>query len=95
MFRMGKFAGSSDGEFRWKANPSFEIIAQSLNTPERKKKIEEALSEAAGTACTFTAQDHSQETIKAEEASDEAYVKGLIQTFGEEPVDILDSPEER
>ena len=95
MFRMGKFAGSSDREFRWKANPSFEIIAQSLNTPERKKKIEEALSEAAGKECTFTALDHSQETIKAEEASDEAYVKGLIQTFGEEPVDILDSPEER
>ena len=59
-----------------------------------KRKIEEALSAAAGIPCTFTALDHAQESMKAEEASDEAYLKSLIQTFGEEPVDIVDSPEE-
>ena len=94
MFRMGTYIGSNGTEFQWKANASFEIIAQSLNAPERKSKIEEALSAAAGIPCTFTALDHAQESMKAEEASDEAYLKSLIQTFGEEPVDIVDSPAE-
>ena len=90
MFLMGLFAGSDGKEYRWKANPGFEIIASSLNSGERKPKIEEALTAASGTECTFTALDASQDQQKVEEASDEKYLEELYDTFGHEPVDVVD-----
>lgn len=91
MFLMGTFQGSDGTEYRWKANPGFEVLAASLNSPARKKKIEETLSDAAGTACTFLAMDMNAEKKKSEEQSDENYVRVLRDTFGEKPVSVVDT----
>ena len=90
MLMMGTYQGSNGTEYRWKANPTFSVIAQSLNTPERKAQIEEALTAAAGVSCTFVATDSSEDQKKTEEASDESYLQTLKDTFGEEPVDVID-----
>ena len=90
MFRMGEYVGCENGEYLWRANPSLEYIAQSLNTKDRKARIEEALTAAAGFPCTFRALDLSEESRRRAEASDEAYVQGLRDTFGDEPVDVVD-----
>ena len=87
---MGSYAGSNGTNYLWKANPGFDIIVASLNSAERKKKIEEALTAAAGVPSTFQATDMQSEIKKNEEASDEEYVAGLIETFGAEPVDVVE-----
>lgn len=91
MFLMGTYLGSDGTEYRWKANPGFEFVARSLNSPERKKKIEQALSSFAGAACTFVALDMSMEKQQTDDQSDENYLRGLRDTFGEEPVDVVDA----
>ncbi|MBQ9251809.1 MAG: DNA polymerase III subunit gamma/tau [Clostridia bacterium] len=90
MFLMGQYVGSDGTEYRWKANPTFDVVAKSLNMEQRKTKIEEVLTEAAGVPCTFIAYDSAQEQQKTEDASDEAYLEELYSTFGEEPVDVVD-----
>jgi len=90
MLLMGSYAGSNGTNYLWKANPGFDIIVASLNSAERKKKIEEALTAAAGVPSTFQATDMQSEIKKNEEASDEEYVAGLIETFGAEPVDVVE-----
>ena len=89
-FHMGIYAGSDGTAYQWRANPGFEFVAQSLNMKERKEKIEAALTEAAGTPATFRAMDQETERQKAEEASDEAYIQGLKDTFGSEPVSVVE-----
>ncbi|MCR4876568.1 MAG: DNA polymerase III subunit gamma/tau [Clostridiales bacterium] len=90
MFRLGEYIGSDGKEFRWRANPSYEFVATSLNLPERIKRIEEALTAAAGSPCTFIAMDLTAEKQKKAEASDESYIRELKEVFGEEPVSVID-----
>ena len=90
MLKMGEYIGSEGTLYRWKGNPGFSAIVQSLNSPVRKKQIEEALTSAAGANSSFLAIDAEDEAQQRENASDEAYVKELVQTFGEEPVDVVD-----
>ena len=90
MFLMGQYAGSDGTEYRWKANPSFDFIVASLNSAAKKAKIEEALSAAAGTPCTFLGVDANADLQKKEEASEEDYMNSLYQTFGTEPVQVVD-----
>jgi len=90
MFSMGQFLGCNGTEFQWKANPGFDVVAQSLNSPSKKTIIEEALHSFAGVPCSFIALDSSSDSRQKEEASDEAYLQELYRTFGEEPIDVVD-----
>ncbi len=90
MLSMGRYLGSDGTAYQWQANPGWEIMAQSLGTPDRKRKIEAALTAAAGVESTFLASDSSQMQQKKEEESDEAYLQELYDTFGEEPVVVVD-----
>ena len=90
LFSMGTYQGARDTEYRWKANPTFEFVAASLNSQARREKIEEALTAAAGVPCTFVAEDASSDRQKKDDASDEAYIRSLRDTFGDEPVDVVD-----
>ena len=90
MIRMGQFDGADGTEYRWKANPGFEIIVKSLNSKDRKVKIEEALTAVSGIKSTFLALDRITENKKEEYVSDNEYVQELRNTFGEEPVSVMD-----
>lgn len=90
MLKMGEFYGSDGNVYRWKGNPGFNAIVQSLNSPARKKQIEEALTAAAGVESAFQAIDDEDELKKIETENDDAYVKELVQIFGNEPVDVVD-----
>ena len=90
MLKMGEYYGSDGKVYRWKANPGFSAIVQSLNSPARKKQIEDALTAAAGVESAFQAIDDEEELKKTETANDDAYVKELVQVFGNEPVDVVD-----
>ena len=87
---MGEYYGSDGNVYRWKGNPGFNAIVQSLNSPARKKQIEEALTAAAGIESAFQAIDDEEELKKIENENDDAYVKELVQIFGNEPVDVVD-----
>ena len=86
----GQYAGSDGTEYRWRANPSYEIMVRQLNDPAKRMKIEEALTNASGVPSTFLAMDMANEIRKQEEKSDEEYVKELVDTFGSEPVDVVE-----
>ena len=90
MLLMGQFCGSSGDEFRWKANPGFDVIIQSLNIPAKKQVIENALAKVSGRKISFQIFDGSQDLQQKENASDESYLKELYDTFGEEPIDVVD-----
>ena len=90
MLQMGQYQGSDGTTYKWKANPGFEIIVQSLNSPERKSKIEEALTAAAGIQSSFLAVDRLQEVRENAEASDEEYMREIYDTFGREPVRVVE-----
>lgn len=90
MLKMGEYYGSDGKVYRWKANPGFSAIVQSLNSPARKKQIEDALTAAAGVESAFQAIDDEEELKKTETANDDAYVRELVQVFGNEPVDVVD-----
>ena len=90
MMLQGQYGGSDGTLYKWKANMGASFITISLNSPERKKKIEEALTEAAGTECRFLAYDQEDAKQKAEAESEESYVNTLYETFGKEPVDIVE-----
>ena len=90
MFLMGKYVGFRNGTYLWQTNPGLEFVTNSLNSPDRKKKVEEALTAAAGAPCAFAAVDESTARQKTEDASDEAYLEELYDTFGREPVDVVE-----
>ena len=67
-----------------------EFFISTLNREEKKKKINDALREISGADCIFNAAAAKQETTETDN-SDDAYINGLYQTFGQEPVDVVDT----
>ena len=76
--------------FRWKADRSDgeQQYITALNKPERNQIICECLSVITGHECTFSAVENSSE--QQEDRSDDAYLEKLYETFGKEPVSIVD-----
>lgn len=87
----GRYAGCTGGTlFRWQAPAGLDFLAKSLN--ERKAKVEAALTEAAGVESHFEATDSSKAEKQEQDNSDEQYLQQLYDTFGTEPVDMIDEP---
>ena len=84
---MSRGAGN---QFRWqaKAKAGEQLFISSLNNPERNSRICACLSEITGQECSFTAV--SQDAAPADDGSDEAYLNTIYETFGKEPVDVVD-----
>ena len=59
-----------------------------LNKPERNRTICQVLSEITGAECSFIAQKH--DSAAADDGSDETYLNSIYETFGREPVDIVE-----
>ena len=87
---LGRLISGKDGRYIWQAN-SADGEAQyisSLNRPERRDAISALLTEIAGGSCTFQAAAHT--AAPADDGSDEAYLNSIYETFGREPVDVVD-----
>ena len=87
----GSLVSSRDSHFRWQANRKEgeqQFIAV-LNNPERKKIICDCLTEITGQECTFSALEKDS-AVSAADSSDDAYLETLYDTFGKEPVNIVD-----
>ena len=87
----GQLVNSVNWHFQWQAgekNGEQQYISV-LNKPERNKLICECLTEITGQECTFTAVAH--DTAPAtDDSNDDAYLKTIYETFGKEPVNIVD-----
>ena len=88
--RSGQLVGVKGAEYRWQANPGFEMTVPQLNSPDRKSKIEAALSEAAGSPCTFAALDRNTQAPDTGEESDDDYTEELADTFGRAALQVVE-----
>ena len=86
----GSMSRGAGNQFRWqaKAKAGEQLFISSLNNPERNSRICACLSEITGQECSFTAV--SQDAAPADDGSDEAYLNTIYETFGKEPVDVVD-----
>ena len=60
----------------------------SLNREEKRNKIMQCLQDVTGKEIPFSAVDIA---VKSDVGTDDAYIGKLYETFGKEPVDIVDN----
>lgn len=88
----GRLIGCKNGRYLWQADRK-EAEAQFitvLNMPERNKTICECLHEITGKECAFAAVPQGQSTESADNGGDDEYLETIYETFGKEPVNIVD-----
>ena len=88
----GSLAGVSGNDFRWQAarKEGEQQYISVLNKPDRNRMICDCLNEITGGNCTFTAIAHGTPMSAASDKGDDAYLNRLYETFGREPVDVVD-----
>lgn len=86
----GHLTGCNGQQFRWQAErPEGELqYVTALNKADKNKTICSILSEITGNTCSFTADQHG--TVKFDDGNDAAYLESIYETFGKEPVDIVE-----
>ena len=87
----GEIVGSHDRHFQWRASRKEgekQFIA-ALNKAERNKIICECLRETTGEECSFTAIENGS-VNQSHEKDGDAFLETIIETFGREPVKIVD-----
>ena len=91
MLTQGVSSCSNGNSIVWKPNKSegSEFFIGPLNKEEKKNRILEALKSITGTEYTFKAAAFSAEK-QISGGSDEEYIARLYQTFGKEPVDVIE-----
>ena len=90
MLSHGRIVRIENNTYIWQ--PSSEkdaFFLRSVGREEKKKQIEAALSELTGEPCGFNTAEIGSESPK-EALSEQAYIESLYQTFGKEPVDIVE-----
>ncbi len=87
----GRIISSKNNHFCWQAGQKSgeQQYINALNRPERNRMICGCLTEITGEECTFTAVATDAAPF-SDDSSDEAYLKTIYETFGKEPVDIVD-----
>ena len=87
----GTLAGCQDRHYKWQANRKEEEkpFVAALNKPERNQAVCKCLSEITGEECLFTAVEKDSD-VSSDDGSDDAYLNQIIETFGREPVSIVD-----
>ena len=91
MLSQGKLLTGKGNTVQWqpKMKEGSEYFLLSLNKEDKRKIITDALNELAGTECSFEAVAFS-DAAPAANQTEEAYIQQLYDTFGKEPVDIVD-----
>ena len=87
----GSLVDSANHRYRWQAlrQEGEQQYISALNKTERNTTICSILKDITGTECSFAAENHS--TAGTEDGSDEAYLASIYETFGREPVDVVDN----
>lgn len=88
----GRMIGCKNGRYLWQADRK-EAEAQFitvLNMPERNKTICECLQQITGQACSFSAVPQGKSSETADNRGDDEYLESIYETFGKEPVNIVD-----
>ena len=88
----GRMIGCKNGRYLWQADRK-EAEAQFitvLNMPERNKTICECLQEITGQSCAFAAVPQGKSAEAVENNGDDEYLESIYETFGKEPVNIVD-----
>ena len=90
----GHFSRKEGDLFIWEANDSIQgkIFVDSLNSPLRKEKILESLREITGRDCEFSAV-LKEDVLAGTSDAGQSYIDSLVQTFGKENVQTVDSLE--
>lgn len=89
----GKLAGCQGDTFTWQTSQAGgeRLYVVPLNQEERRNKICAALSEITGRSCSFRAVGPGQApAAPAEDGGEKAFLNQLYETFGAEPVDVVD-----
>ena len=86
----GSLVSCSGHDYRWQASqPDGETqYITALNREDRKAAICGILNDITGAECSFAAERHQNTT--AADGNDDAYLAAIYETFGHEPVDIVD-----
>ena len=86
----GNLSSRGDNHYYWqsKAKAGEQLFISSLNRPDRSAVICDCIREVTGKDCTFTAV--SADAVPEDDGSDEAYLKTIYETFGKEPVNVVD-----
>ena len=88
----GRMVGCKNGRYLWQADrkeAEAQFIAV-LNMPERNRTICECLHEITGKDCSFAAVPQNQTPDTTDNSGDEEYLETIYETFGKEPVNIVD-----
>ena len=88
----GSMIGCKNGRYLWQADRK-EAEAQFitvLNMPERNKTICECLQEITGQVCAFAAVPQGKSSEADDNSGDDEYLESIYETFGKEPVNIVD-----
>ena len=87
----GSPIGFRDGKYCWQANrkEGEQQFILALNKPERCQVISEALKNITGRDCVFAAVQRDSAPA-SDNSSDDAYLETIYETFGKEPVNIVD-----
>ena len=90
MLNHGKIMEVRDNVFRWQPNSEKDsFFRTALSGEEKKARISKALTELAGKPCVFETAELNN-TPSSSGDPDQSYIDSLYQTFGREPVDIVD-----
>ncbi|QUC67926.1 DNA polymerase III subunit gamma/tau [Aristaeella hokkaidonensis] len=88
----GRMIGCKNGRYLWQADrkeAEVQFITV-LNMPERNKTICECLQQITGQACSFSAVPQGKSSETADNSGDDEYLESIYETFGKEPVNIVD-----
>lgn len=90
MLNHGKITEVKDNVFRWQPNSEKDsFFRTALSGEDKKARISSALTELAGRPCVFDTAELNTVPASAGDP-DQSYIDSLYQTFGREPVDIVD-----
>lgn len=88
--QVGSLVGDNGHHYHWQAEQKEgeQQYISILNKTDKNRKICEILNGITGKECTFTADPHDK--VRNEDGSDDAYLAAIYETFGKEPVDIVE-----
>ena len=92
----GTWAGIENHALVWvpKDGPQAPIFVKALSQPEKQKVLNELLAEITGTDLAFRIADRKKDSQEpSREKQDEKYLNSLIDTFGREPVQVVETIE--
>lgn len=94
ILRFGTLQNVTDGTLIWrpKESPAASAYINSLNLAKNKQTIEGILKELTGEAISFRAEasGKAEKSDSGAAGQEEAHIRALINTFGEQPVDVVE-----